>query len=214
MYIMKVKKDIFSRKVLKPLFNAIADSKLSGVGILDPHGNYDVDLLLAGEKPIVKLYDDIKEEHLSLKESIIEELAELKEEPHSADLKKEIKYIEKELSDLDKLNRAVEEGSILKKSFRVTGAYQEAGHISHEEFYYLPTQAAQMKEIEESYNNLDEYGEPQLPAGKDIGQYLGYSDADIRKFQDAIRNQKVMSPLEDGINSIKRWCRIRSLLIK
>jgi len=186
---MKVRTDIFSRKILKPLFNAIANSKLGGAyGILDPHGQFDVDLLFAGSKPMVLLYDDIDEQCTSLTESIEKELKELQEDLENISglnfterqyIKKQIKYVSKELLDLKQLNGAVENGTILKRTFRLRCEFENDGKISHEEFYYLKSQNEQIKEIEEAYNKAIFYEEIKLP--KDIGEYLGYSKLDIKR---------------------------------
>lgn len=219
---MKVKTDTFSRKFLKPLFNSIANSPIGGgIGIIGPHENHETELLLAKQKPIVLLYEYIDEEDSNLInffENDLEAYEEALEETALTNIKQRyniktaIKHLRKSVSNTKKLEEAVKSGSILKKEYRTSddpGCEEHEDYL--EEYYYLPGQEANVDMLIQATkaNNTNHF-----PKGKELGHYLGYSDRDIEKFNKRMASNEPDGLLDDKINSVKRWCLVKSLLIQ
>lgn len=166
-------------------------------GIIGPHGHQEADLLLAGRKPVGLL-------------SIVDESRYTTPEGREVG--------EKTRADIARLDIAVEDGKLLKQTVRIDSMRwpeiddgSGPGFTCH--FYAQPNKEHDLNVVRQFHENLWREGDVEdLP--QDIGKYLGYTDNDIALWANG--GHDVQNPvskyLRIKLNSVRRYCRIKSML--
>lgn len=126
--------------------------------LVGPHAGYEAELLLAGKKPVGLFVDKTPPPE------IIEDFSA---------------HMEKVRSDIRTLDKAVREGSLIKHSHSSIDQ-QRFTWMWH--YYCQPDQVQQMLDLCELIAAANENREPNFKPTRQIGEYFGYTKADIRLF--------------------------------
>ncbi len=219
------------KRSLSKMFNTIADSKLGGdYGVIGPHGTNEdqTKLLLAGVKPIGLISHLIfnnktpEQQYKDLVNDWEEEAKRAKENKDSQrlkDCKKCLKNNQKKYSDTAKLNDAIKKGNLkiyqFKFNHKKCPTFWDENQTSYEltTFYCQPDKEVEMLEIAKAHEIFytGKTDDIYLPDNKDCGDYYGYSQVDINRWNNG---NMLKTDTEVKINIFKQRCRIKGTLLQ